>query len=147
MVGGWFILKMPAYQYRNSHCEDKTIPRHSCHQNRISFSGKTESLKWIFNFERNVTLIQSDSSVYFDILVSNKNNTHTNNDREKTTKYTQFENLIIEVFEVSIKGARKRRTRHESTSNAMMKSSNGDIFHVTGPLWGGMHRSPVDSPH
>ena len=27
-----------------------------------------------------------------------------------------------------------------------MTSSNGNIFRVTGPLWRGFHRSPVDSP-
>ena len=31
----------------------------------------------------------------------------------------------------------------------MMTSSNGNVFRVTGTLWGGggIHRSPVDSPH
>ena len=29
----------------------------------------------------------------------------------------------------------------------MMTSSNGSIFCVTAPLWGGSHRSPADSPH
>ena len=29
----------------------------------------------------------------------------------------------------------------------MMTSSNGNIFRVTGPLWGGVHRSPVNFPH
>ena len=29
----------------------------------------------------------------------------------------------------------------------MMTSSNGNIFHVTGPLWGAIHRSPLNSPH
>ena len=28
----------------------------------------------------------------------------------------------------------------------LMTSSNGSIFRVTGPLWGGIHRSPMDSP-
>ena len=36
---------------------------------------------------------------------------------------------------------------HEAVAwNPMMTSSNGNIFHVTGPLWG-KPRSPVDSPH
>ena len=30
---------------------------------------------------------------------------------------------------------------------SMMTSSNGNIFRVTGPLCGGIHRSPVNSPH
>ena len=29
----------------------------------------------------------------------------------------------------------------------MMTSSNGNIFHVSGPLCVGIHRSPVNSPH
>ena len=29
----------------------------------------------------------------------------------------------------------------------MMTSSNGNVFRVTGSLWGGIQRSPVDSPH
>ena len=29
----------------------------------------------------------------------------------------------------------------------MMTSSNGNIYRVTGPLWGGVHRSAVVSPH
>ena len=28
-----------------------------------------------------------------------------------------------------------------------MTSSNGNIFRVTVPLWGGIHRSPANSPH
>ena len=35
-----------------------------------------------------------------------------------------------------------------STLNiVMMTSSNGNFFRVTGPLWWGIHRSPVNSPH
>ena len=29
----------------------------------------------------------------------------------------------------------------------MTTSSNENIFRATGPLWGGIHRSPVNSPH
>ena len=36
---------------------------------------------------------------------------------------------------------------HVLKSAHMMTSPNGNIFHVTGPLWGGIHLSPVDSPH
>ena len=32
-------------------------------------------------------------------------------------------------------------------NNIMMTSLNGNISRVTGPLWGGIHRSPVHSPH
>ena len=34
-----------------------------------------------------------------------------------------------------------------TVSSNMTMSSNGNIFRVTGPLCGGIHRSPVNSPH
>ena len=42
---GWINIKMPSYQYRKSHCGDKTIlrPSHILH-NGISYTGKTSSL-------------------------------------------------------------------------------------------------------
>ena len=43
-----------------------------------------------------------------------------------------------------------QQTPHSNTCSSplrMMTSSNGNIFHVTGHLWGGIHRSPVNSPH
>ena len=38
---------MPSYQYRKSHCGDKTILRPSYLHNGISYTGKTTSLYWI----------------------------------------------------------------------------------------------------
>ena len=38
---------MTSYQYRKSHCEDKTILRPSYLHNGISYTGKTTSLYWI----------------------------------------------------------------------------------------------------
>ena len=43
-IGGWFNIKMPSYQYRNSHCGDKTILRPSYLHNGISYTGKMTSL-------------------------------------------------------------------------------------------------------
>ena len=43
-LGGWFNIKMPSYQYRKSHCGDKTILRPSCLHNGISYTGKMTSL-------------------------------------------------------------------------------------------------------
>ena len=45
--GGWFNIKMPSYEYRKSHCGDKTILRPSYLHNGISCTGKTTSLYWI----------------------------------------------------------------------------------------------------
>ena len=39
--GGWCSMKMPSYQYRNSHYGDKTILRLSYLHNGISYSRKT----------------------------------------------------------------------------------------------------------
>ena len=45
--GPRFIIKIPSYQYRKSHCGDKTILRPSYLHNGISYSGKMISLYWI----------------------------------------------------------------------------------------------------
>ena len=45
--GGWFNIKMSSYQYRESHCGDKTVVRSSYLHNGISYTGKMTSLYWI----------------------------------------------------------------------------------------------------
>ena len=45
--GHWFNIKMTSYQYRKSHCGDKTIWRPSYLHNGISYTGKMASLYWI----------------------------------------------------------------------------------------------------
>ena len=45
--GPRFNIKMTTYQYRKSHCGDKTILRPSYLHNGISYTGKTTSLYWI----------------------------------------------------------------------------------------------------
>ena len=45
--GPWFNIKMLSYQYRKSHCGDKTVVRSSYLHNGISYTGKTTSLYWI----------------------------------------------------------------------------------------------------
>ena len=45
--GPWFNIKMSSYQYRKSHCGDKTILRPSYIHNGISYAGKMTSLYWI----------------------------------------------------------------------------------------------------
>ena len=47
LSGGWFNIKMSSYQYRKSHCRDKTILRPSYLHNGISYTGKMTSLYWI----------------------------------------------------------------------------------------------------
>ena len=45
--GGRFNIKMSSYQYRKSHCGDKTILRPSYLHNGISYTDKMASLYWI----------------------------------------------------------------------------------------------------
>ena len=45
--GPWFKIKMSSYQYRKSHCGDKTVVRSSYLHNGISYTGKMSSLYWI----------------------------------------------------------------------------------------------------
>ena len=45
--GPWFNIKMTSYQYRKSHCGDKTVVRSSYLHNVISYTGKMTSLYWI----------------------------------------------------------------------------------------------------
>ena len=44
--GPWFNIKTSSYQYRKSHCGDKTVVRSSYLHNGISYSGKMTSLYW-----------------------------------------------------------------------------------------------------
>ena len=46
-AGPWFNIKTSSYQYRKSHCGDKTILRPSYLHNGISYTGKMTSLYWI----------------------------------------------------------------------------------------------------
>ena len=45
--GPWFNIKMSSYQYRKSHCGDKTVVRSSYLHSGISYTGKMSSLYWI----------------------------------------------------------------------------------------------------
>ena len=45
--GPRFNIKMPSYQYRKSHCGDKTVVRSSYLHNGISYTGKMISFYWI----------------------------------------------------------------------------------------------------
>ena len=46
-TGARFNIKMLSYQYRKSHCGDKTVVRSSYLHNGISYTGKMSSLYWI----------------------------------------------------------------------------------------------------
>ena len=45
--GPWFNIKVLSYQYRKSHCGDKTVVKSSCLHNGICYTGKMTSFYWI----------------------------------------------------------------------------------------------------
>ena len=47
LPGPWFNKKMSSYQYRKSHCGNKTVVRSSYLHNGISYAGKITSFYWI----------------------------------------------------------------------------------------------------
>ena len=55
-IGPWFNIKMSSYQYRKSHCGDKTVVRSSYLHNGISYTGKMTSLYWFSPLVPNLTL-------------------------------------------------------------------------------------------
>ena len=63
--GPWFNIKMTSYQYRKSHCGDKTILRPSYLHNGISYTGKTTSLYWIRPLVKSYKLLRTS----FDFLL------------------------------------------------------------------------------
>ena len=53
--GPQFNIKMLSYQYRKSHCGDRTVIRSSYLHNGISYTGKMTSLYWIGPLARAVS--------------------------------------------------------------------------------------------
>ena len=53
--GPRFNIKMLSYQYRKSHCGDKTVVRSSYLHNGISHTGKMTSLYWFSPLAPNIT--------------------------------------------------------------------------------------------
>ena len=84
--GPWFNIKMSSYQYRKSHCGDKTVVRSSYLHNGISYTGKTSSLYWI--------RAQSVKWRYWRCIY------HTN----KTLRWNAVKNLIkVRLFSFDLK--------------------------------------------
>ena len=72
--GAWFNINMLSYQYRKSHCGDKTVVRSSYLHNGISYTGKITSLYgiraqvWTFLSDPRASWLKLLSGVpdYFD---------------------------------------------------------------------------------
>ena len=65
--GPWFNIKMPSYQYRKSHCGDKTVVRLSHLHNGISYTGHVyiESRPWVISV---LETIENGTRNYFNCL-------------------------------------------------------------------------------
>ena len=108
---------MSSYQYRKSHCGDKTVVRSSYLRNGISYTGKMSSLYWIGALD--AFFIRVSWSLVPSIA---------------TRCHDPFSTFTIDVY---------------CFLSDPMTSSNGNIFRVTGPLWGeftGHREFPSQSP-
>ena len=77
--GPWFNIKMSSYQYRKSHCGDKTVVRSSYLQIGISYIGKMVSFYWIGPLEAQYILSFTTYKILFCmkwILDIHKSNNH-----------------------------------------------------------------------
>ena len=63
-----FNIKMSSYQYRKSHCGDKTILQLSYLHNGISYTGKMTSLYWI---RAQVSIVNISDMIDHDIMAHN----------------------------------------------------------------------------
>ena len=119
--GPCFNIKMSSCQYRNFHCEVKTVVRLSFHHNNISFTGKMASLYWI------ISLV------------------HAMWDKMGATWRKRFHSNII-LDQMALQW---RLNQCDCVSNhwrldfysTVCQSSTSLAF-----VWG-IHRSPVNSPH
>ena len=69
--GPWFSIKMPSYQYRKSHCGDKTVVRSSYLHYGISYTGKMASFYWIRTLIcKNASFVDKYSKVTYACLAS-----------------------------------------------------------------------------
>ena len=69
--GPWFSIKMPSYQYRNSHRGDKTVVRSSYLHYGISYTGKMASFYWIRTLIcKNASFVDKYSKVTYACLAS-----------------------------------------------------------------------------
>ena len=132
-AGGWFNKKMPSYQYRNSHCGDKTILRPSYLHNGISYTGKTTSLYWI---RPQISSLRPEYSGFS----SNTQSIHSSIPQLCNKLWTDC--FIIKINSEVLPWDLIRMTLCNGSyllmvmSWSMMTSSNGNIFRVTGHLCG-----------
>ena len=65
-------IKMPPYQYKKSHCGDKTILRSSYLHNGISYTGKMTSVYWIRALQGHQDNSQHDANSWYSVGTPSK---------------------------------------------------------------------------
>ena len=94
----WFNIKMKSYQYRKSHCGDKTILRPSYLHNGISYTGKMSSLYWMApqTILTDCTRKQKDKQYSFKLFALCRRNLPKTGGFNHTGWYAACMNVIIE---------------------------------------------------
>ena len=142
-TGGWINIKMSSYQYRKSHCGDKTILRPSYLHNGISYTGKMTSLYWIralnHNGERS---LQQRHSTRFNELPTNKNELEqirTNPKRPTVHVRRQLWFTVLNISQYSLRLHELWRSLQRATiffaepeRTATNYNDHGDFWHEPG---------------
>ena len=95
--GSWFNIKISSYQYRKSHCRDKTVIKPSYLHNGISYTGKMASLYWIRPSYLHNEISYTGKMAYFILNQGPANQISRQSDRKHHRYYTtSFSGLLVE---------------------------------------------------
>ena len=86
---------MSSYQYRKSHCGDKTVVRSSYLHNGISYTGKTTSLYWIRALDVITHPSQNPSSKMFLLIIFCRVHKPNSSDKCIAFIYIPHDNSVI----------------------------------------------------
>ena len=93
-----FNIKMSSYQYRKSHCGDKTVVRSSYLHNGISYTGKMTSWYWIRAQMMNTYIIWLESAeVKIQKIMASKNSSQ----EAKLKSNHALENMVLAWWNLS----------------------------------------------
>ena len=94
----WFNIKMPSYQYRNSHCRDKMILQSSFLKHGISYTDMMTSLYWTRGMQ-GYYLISCFPNMSHPISQSNVTFKKKINEQIKQTKCNLVETSYLDPFD------------------------------------------------
>ena len=141
--GPQFNIKMTSYQYRKSHCGDKTILRPSYLHNGISYTGKMRSLYWIG--AQQVNPGQVNSTQAFSNWWCDNHNYHVGillNCNSHPSMSNHYSGIIMGVMTTQITSLTIVYSTVYSGTDQRKHQSPASLAFVRG-----IHRCPVNSPH